>query len=130
MKYEYEFHYGAKKTTIWELAVIGFVLSVCMFLCIKFLGVTEEEFIEAIDEANRTWFRNKKLNDFVIQNDEWLELRINRDLDSAIEDYKSLTGGPMEVIIEPPIFTEELEGDTPLGGELRLTAPYKKDYEL
>jgi hypothetical protein len=130
MKYQYEFHYGTKKTTIYELALIGFVLGACMFLCTNFLKVSKEDFIAAVDEANRNWFKNQKLNDYVIKNDEWLELRIDRDVDSAIDDYKSLTGEPMEVIIEPPTFTEELEGETPLGGELRLTAPYKKDYEL
>jgi len=26
-----------------------------------------------------------------------------------------------------PIFTEELEGETPLGGEMRLRAPWEKD---
>ena len=130
MKYEYKFHFGVKKTSVYEYAAIGLILDVCKGLCIKFLGVTEEQFIEAVDEANRNWFKNQKLNDYVIKNNEWLELRINRDVDTAIEDYKSLTGEPMEVIIEPPTFTEELEGETPLGGELRLTAPYKKDYEL
>ncbi|QIN96827.1 hypothetical protein [Synechococcus phage S-N03] len=130
MKYEHEFHFGAKRTTIYEYAAIGLILDVCKGLCVKFLGVTEEQFIEAVDEANRNWFKNQKLNDYVLKNEAWLELRIARDVDSAIEDYKTLTGEPMEVTIEPPTFSEELEGETPLGGELRLTAPYKKDYEL
>ena len=60
----------------------------------------------------------------------WLDSRIERDVDSAIEDYQDLTGDTGEVMIDPPTFNEEVVGETPLGGELRLTAPYETDYEL
>lgn len=40
------------------------------------------------------------------------------DVDKQIEDMF------LESEIEPPIFTEELEGETSLGGNLRLKAPW------
>ena len=52
-----------------------------------------------------------------------LERRIERDVDGAIEDYLEETKEPPVV----PIFTEEKEGETDLGGEMRLTAPWKFD---
>ena len=40
------------------------------------------------------------------------------DVDKQIEEMF------LESEIEPPVFTEELEGETPLGGNLRLKAPW------
>lgn len=127
---KFDFHFGEKKTTLIDFAVISFLLDLAKHLAIKFLKVTEDDFMFFVDELNRNFFHNKKLNDYVLADETWLEMRIERDVDTAIDDYLSLTGEQMEVIIEPPIYSEELEGETLLGGELRLTAPYKKDYEL
>ena len=40
------------------------------------------------------------------------------DVDKQIEEMF------LESEIEPPVFSEELEGETPLGGNLRLKAPW------
>ena len=40
------------------------------------------------------------------------------DVDKQIEEMF------LESEIEPPVFSEELEGETPLGGKLELRAPW------
>ena len=52
------------------------------------------------------------------------ERRIERDVDKAIEGYweESEKVNPEPPVI--PIFSEEKEGDTPLGGEMRIRSPW------
>jgi len=64
---------------------------------------------------------NKKIN----ETPELLDYKVKRDVDRAISDYKKES----EKIHKPepeikPIFTETLEGETLLGGEMRLRAPW------
>lgn len=64
---------------------------------------------------------NKKIN----ETPELLDYKVKRDVDRAISDYKKES----EKIYKPepeikPIFTETLEGETLLGGEMRLRAPW------
>ena len=120
-KKEVKFHFGPKDTTIYDHAIIAVIIDFSRYLIVDRLGVAEEEFKKFIDEINRNFFKNKKLNDFIIADDEWIESRIERDVDSAIEDY---TNSQPEVKIDSPTYTEVLEGETPLGGEMRLSAPY------
>ena len=126
---KFDFHFGKKETTTYEYAIIGIVLDLLKAVLIYF-GATELQFMELVDEINRKYVNDTKLNDYIINSEVWLESRIERDLDDAIEDYKDLTGDPEEAIIEAPTYTEVLDGETLLGGELRLTAPYETDYEL
>ena len=74
-----------------------------------------------IDEVNKKFLRNQKLTDYILASDKWLTYRINRTIDDAIEDY---TNSQSEVKIDSPTYTEVTEGETPLGGEMRLSAPY------
>ena len=91
--------------------------------------VTSEN-VKAVVDSPTTKAIDRYLNSVMINNPLLLDYKVHRDVDFAISDYEALTGNSSEVKIESPTFTEELEGETPLGGELRLTAPYKKDYEL
>jgi hypothetical protein len=64
---------------------------------------------------------NKKIN----ETPELLDYKVKRDVDRAISDYNKES----EKIHKPepeikPIFTETLEGETLLGGEMRLRAPW------
>ena len=124
---KFDFHKGVKETTIFDYAFIAFVLDLAKHLATKFLGLTEKEFMRFVDEANRSWFRNKKLNDYVLADDKWLEARIEGDVDAALNTTEMLTAFPEDVKIEAPVFTEETQGETALGGELRLTSPWKTD---
>jgi hypothetical protein len=51
----------------------------------------------------------------------WVELKTSiamKDVDRQIEEMF------MESEVDPPVFSEELEGETPLGGKLNLRAPW------
>ena len=123
---KFNFHFGKKKTTLYDYAVIGFFLSLLRFFALN-LGATEDDFMTFVDELNRKFIKNDKLNDYIIKDEEWLDSRIERDVDNAIED---LTGDIKEVKIDSPVYSEQTKGDTPLGGELRITAPWNKTNEL
>ena len=118
---EHKFHFGRKETTRKEYAIIGVILDLLHYWIVDRLKVSEKDFMQFIDELNSNFLHNQKLTDYIIRSDKWLDARINRELDSAIEDY---TNSQSEVKIDSPTYTEELEGETPLGGEMRLTAPY------
>lgn len=54
----------------------------------------------------------------------WIDYKIQKsmsDLDHQIED---LTVNPQ---IEDPIYQEKIDGETPLGGEMRLKSDWKKN---
>ena len=110
--------------------MVGLALDVVEYLLLKFTNITHDEFMTLVDNFNREVLNNRILNDYIIQDEEWLNNRIEKDVDSAIDEYLELTKDTREVIIEPPTFSEELSGETLLGGELRLTAPYHKENEL
>jgi len=51
----------------------------------------------------------------------WVEYRTcltMQDVDTQIEELRKPSG------VDKPIFTESQEGETPLGGEMRLRAPW------
>ena len=125
-----EFQFGNKKTTHFQYAMVGLALDILEYLCTRFDWFSHDDFMTLVDNYNRDVLNNKILNDYIIQDEEWLNNRIQSDVDSAIDEYLELTKDTEQVIIESPTFTEELSGETLLGGELRLTAPWKKDNEL
>jgi hypothetical protein len=49
---------------------------------------------------------------------EWKTELTMRDVDKQIEEMF------LEPEVDPPVFSEELEGETPLGGKLELRAPW------
>ena len=95
-----------------------------------FRNYVTSENIKAVSDSPVTKAIDKYLNSVMIANPLLLDYKVHRDVDFAIEDYRDLTGDKGEAKIEQPTFTEELEGETLLGGELRLTSPYKQDHEL
>ena len=94
-----------------------------------FRNYVTSENVKLVAESPVTKAIDKYLNSVMIQNPLLLEYKVHRDVDFAIEDYQVLTDEKEEVIIEKPIFSEVKEGDTPLGGEMRLSAPYKTENE-
>ena len=64
---------------------------------------------------------NKKIN----ETPELLDYKVRRDVDRAIHDYEK----EIEDEDPPPIFEETLEGETLLGGEMRIRAPWVEENE-
>lgn len=82
--------------------------------------------VKAVADSPVTKALDGYMNSVMIKNPELLDYKVHRDVDFAVQDYKDLTGDTGEIKIEP-IFSEELEGETPLGGFLELNAPYETD---
>ena len=72
-----------------------------------------------IDEIARR-LNIENINDVVKGNPLLLERRIKREVSNAIKDYHDMMDGTEPPVV--PVFTEEKEGETPLGGELRLSS--------
>lgn len=56
--------------------------------------------------------------------DYWVQFKTDAtmaDVDRQIEELREPSG------VDAPIYTETVEGDTPLGGEMRLSAPWTCD---
>lgn len=82
--------------------------------------------VKAVADSPVTKALDGYMNSVMIKNPELLDYKVHRDVDFAVQDYKDLTGDTGEIKIEP-VFSEELEGDTLLGGALEYKAPYKTD---
>ena len=114
-----EFVKDALKSRAWLWNIYSFFRDFVTSDTIK--SVVDSPITKAID---------RYLNSVLIANPVLLDYKVHRDVDFAISDYGDLTGDTGEVTIAPPTFTEEQTGETLLGGEIRLTDPFKKDYEM
>ena len=121
-EFEYRFHAGKKTPSTVRFVIVGIVLGILADILAKYFKVPQQNIWDLIDEIGRT-FKIEDINNLVLAHSQLLERRIERDIDGAIEDYLEETKEPPVV----PIFTEEKEGETELGGEMRLTAPWKFD---
>jgi len=114
---------GFKKSNI---IIVGIFFSLLIFLLSNLSGISESKLWDLLDEIQREYFPQTELNEVIIQDDEKLQRRIERDVDKAIREYEDLTGDSGEVKIPSPRFIEE-PGDSSLGGPMRLCAPWVDD---
>ena len=105
---------------------IGTFITGIRFVLIKVLKSDERKVQTLIDRINQELIKDDRYNLFVIENPELLDIRINSVVDDAIQEYLDLTEDENKSMIELPTYSEETEGETLLGGEMRLTAPYLK----
>ena len=114
---------GFKKSNI---IIVGIFFSLLILLLSNLSGISESKLWDLLDEIQREYFPQTELNEVIIQDDEKLQRRIERDVDKAIREYEDLTGDSGEVKIPSPRFIEE-PGDSLLGGSIRLCAPWGDD---
>ena len=113
-----EFDFGRKETTRTQYAIIGVALDFTIAVLLK-LGFSKEKAMRFVHEIVRT-FKLDRVNDYVIRDEEWLDVRVDADVEEALEDFKGETNfEPVETA--EVVITEVEEGETPLGGELRAT---------
>ena len=127
-----KFNFGRKETTVWQYALIAIVLDLIVSFAVRF-GFDRREIIRLVDRFVRE-NNLDRVNDFIIRDDEWLEVRVEGDITQAIEEYQ-LTEDPTPVTITEYNYSEkQSDGSLAqelLGGEMRLTADfYKEDNEL
>ena len=105
---------------------VGTFITGIRFVLIKVLKSDERKVQTLIDRINQELIKDDRYNLFVIENPELLDIRINSVVDDAIQEYLDLTEDENKSMIELPTYSEETDGETLLGGEMRLTAPYLK----
>lgn len=127
MNFKYNFKFGKQETKLHEYAIIGFAFSILVPFLSTLLRSDEDSIIDFIDETQKIWWPNGKINDYIINHPQLLDRRITREVDSSIDEYNDLTGNTTDVILEEPVFTETLEGETALGGTLQLSSPWMTD---
>ena len=123
-EFEVKFHFGAKKIKKRDVFVAALFLNLAVTLLVRFLKVTPIQLWAIIDEIGRQ-YKIALINELILQSPELLEERISRDVDKAIDEYKDMVEWKEPEI--KPVFSEKKEGETPLGGEMRLRAPWIKD---
>ena len=94
-----------------------------------FKNYVTSENVRAVADSPVTKAIDRYLNSVMIKTPELLDYKVHRDVDFALEDYTRDTN---ETMIEAPSYSEELDGETLLGGEMRLTSPFitNNDNEL
>ena len=120
-EYSVEFHFGARSVKKFDLYVAAIFLSLAVRIAVRFLKVSPLDVWAIIDEIGKQ-YKIKLINELILRVPELLDDRIKREVDRAIADYKNVVEWEESKI--EPIFTEDEEGSTPLGGEMRLRAPW------
>ncbi len=126
------------KKQVINFAIIGVILTSSVGVLTKCTGIDEIHWYDLIDEIQRKYFPNTKLNDYIIKEPTLLDRRVKRDVDKAISDYERLTGDDGTVRIPPPRYSEKpvdtsvcyTDECQALGGEIRLCAPWVPDCPL
>ena len=121
----FNFHYGAKNKSPKRIYIVGIVLALLADLLHSLLKVEKQPLWDLIDDIGRQ-FKIEDINDVIIRNSKFLDRRIERDVDKALNNYKTEVKWD-EVETPQPTFTETLEGETPLGGEMRSTYTFMEE---
>jgi predicted nucleic acid-binding protein len=129
----FNFNFGKKKPDI-KYAIIAVTLSVITATLSQCTGISQNNLWDILDEIQRKYFPQTILNEFIIQDDEKLKRRIDRDVNRAIDDitpeYNRIISDDDKKYqpryFEKPVdtsvcYTDECKA---LGGEMRICAPW------
>ncbi len=121
-KYDVEFYFGVRPVKSLDLYVAAIFLSLAVNLISHYTKADKKNLWRIIDEIGQR-YRIRVINKLIISVPELLNGRIESDVDKAIMEYNSEVQTEESTFI--PIFTEDQDGETPLGGEMRLRSPWK-----
>ena len=110
---EFEVSFGKKREHPLRIYIVAALLSFLVDMLHSILGVPQKDLWVIIDQIGRE-YGIKDINDVILNSPTLLDGRIKRDVDDALKDIT-----PEDPEIES-VFTEEKEGETPLGGEMRI----------
>ncbi len=119
---EFEVSFGKKKKHPLHLYILGAVLGFIIDMLHRLLHVSPKDLWALVDQIGRE-FDIEDIQQLVLASPTLLNDRIRRDVDDAIKDVK-----PEDPEIKS-VFTEEKEGETPLGGELRIRGEWVPENE-
>ena len=120
-KYDVEFYFGVRPVNTFILYVTAIFLSLAVSLISHYTKADKKNLWRIIDEIGRQ-YRIRVINKLIISVPELLSGRIDIDVDNAIMEYNR----EVDESEITPIFTEVDEGETPLGGEMRIQSPWNK----
>lgn len=126
-EFEVKFHFGVKKIKKRDIFIAALTLNLIVQLLTRFLRLKPLQLWALIDEIGRH-FNIRLINELILQSPELLDERIERDVTDAIEDYKDMVDWE-PVIVDEPTWTDQEEGETPLGGELGYHYDFVIDLE-
>jgi hypothetical protein len=127
-----KFSFGKKRPDSKQVVFVSVVLTGLVATLSQCSGVPSERLWDLLDEVQRRFFPQTIINDVLLQDPGVVDRRVKRDVDKAIRDYESLTGGPGTPRVPLPRLIEKVpdkalcysEDCKKLGGEMRLCAPW------
>ena len=78
--------------------------------------------IQELDKRGFRFYLREDITNSLHQIDEYITKKVETDVDEAIKEFKDLTKEETSSTI--PEYSETKEGDTSLGGEMRLQSPW------
>ena len=120
-EYDVEFYFGVRPVNTFILYLTAIFLSLAVSLISHYTKADKKNLWRIIDEIGRQ-YRIRVINKLIISVPELLSGRIDNDVDNAIMEYNR----EVDESEITPIFTEVDEGETPLGGEMRIQSPWNK----
>jgi len=132
---EFNFNFGENKTTIFQYAIIGIILTTAVGTLSRCTKIPEDKIYRIVDKIQRKIGPNSKLNDYIIHDKHLLDIRVRGDVGDAISDYERKTGDYGIVKLPPPNYSEKPIDSSvcytkecqSLGGEMRLCSPWILD---
>lgn len=89
VKWYYRFHFGKKKRSIFDYAKLGTILNLGIGALSLLPGVDRKEafnFVDSIQLKTKSDF----LNEYIINDMEFLSYRLERELDRAVKEYEDV----------------------------------------
>ena len=126
-KYDVTFHFGVRTVSDLELYLTALFLTLAVKLVVRFSKLDYKTVWLLIDDYCQR-FQVISVNKLFVEVPELLQMRVDADIDTAIQEYKDVVDWE-SVEIDDPTFFDELEGETPLGGSLGFTYEFVTDEE-
>jgi hypothetical protein len=125
----FNFKFGLPTKTIYTSAIVSILFIGSVTLVSKCTKIPEEKIYDIIDEVQRE-LPGKPLNEFIIKDPTFLNRRIIRDVDNAIERYESIM--EHKNVHKIPAYVSEKKADgskaqSLLGGEIRMCGSWVSD---
>ena len=130
----FKFNFGNQKPNIYKYAMVGVVLTSIIAFLSDCTGVNEKSYWDLYDEIQRRVSPKSMTNDFILQDPEKLQRRIQRDVSRAIEnvtpEYDRIIQKENQKYL-PRYIEEEINNDRcyskecrSLGGPMRICSPW------
>lgn len=125
-KYEVDFHFGKRYISPFKVYLTAAIIHFVADLINRFLKVDHYTTWAVVDDYGKK-FHVPIITSIILQAPQLLERRIEAEVDKALAEYAKEI--PKTPSIPEPIWIDEADGETPLGGELGFTYDFVIDLE-